>query len=223
MNTRELVSHAIDHTNLKPDSTNSDIVLLCSEALEYNFASVCILPYYVGFCKKILAGTDMKITTVAGFPLGAFALGSKAKSTEISIAAGADEIDMVMNIAALKNKDFHFVEADIAEVVRICQSTGKTSKVIIETCLLTDEEKVTMTKIVTDSGADFIKTSTGFSKAGASLDDIILINSIKSEHLKIKASAGIRTAEFALELIKAGAERIGTSAGVEIMKELGKY
>jgi deoxyribose-phosphate aldolase len=221
MNAQE-VAGTIDHTNLKPDSMNADIELLCSEALKYKFASVCVLPYYVGLCKKILTGTDMRITTVAGFPLGAYELGTKTKSAENSIAAGADEIDMVINIAALKNKDYIFVERDIADVVRVCKSAGKTSKIIIETCLLTDREKVAMTKIVGDSGADFIKTSTGFSKGGATVSDIVLINSIKPEHLKIKASAGIRSAEFALELIKAGVERIGTSSGVEIMKALEK-
>ncbi len=222
MITQEMVARSIDHTNLKPDSTIADIELLCAEALEYSFASVCVLPYYVGLCKNILHGTDMKITTVAGFPLGAFSLGVKSQSAESSISAGADEIDMMINIAALKNKDFRFVEDDIAEVVRVCQSAKKTSKVIIENCLLTHGEKVAMTQIVGDSGADFIKTSTGFSKVGATLDDIVLINSLKSKHLKIKASAGIRTAEFALQLIEAGAERIGTSSSVEIIKELQK-
>jgi deoxyribose-phosphate aldolase len=214
------VARAIDHTNLKPDSTIAEIELLCAEALEYNFASVCVLPYYVNLCKKILTATNMRITTVAGFPLGAFEMGTKAKSAESSINSGADEIDMVINIAALKNKDFSFVEADIAEVVRICKSSGKTSKVIIETCLLTESEKVAITKIVGDSGADYIKTSTGFSKSGAIVSDIVLINAIKPANLKIKASAGIRTAKFALELIGAGAERIGTSSGVEIMNQL---
>ncbi|MEI6090105.1 MAG: deoxyribose-phosphate aldolase [bacterium] len=216
------IARTIDHTNLKPDTTIAEIELLCAEALEYKFASVCVLPYYVNLCKKVLEETDMRITTVAGFPLGAFALGTKARSAESSISAGADEIDMVINIAALKNRDFSLVEADIAEVVRVCKSAGKTSKVIIETCLLTEGEKAAMTKIVGNSGADFIKTSTGFSKSGATVSDILLINSIKSEHLKIKASAGIRTAKFTLELIKAGAERIGTSSSVDIMNELDK-
>jgi deoxyribose-phosphate aldolase len=222
MNIQEMLARSIDHTNLKPDSTNTDIELLCAEALEYKFATVCVLPYYVGLCKKILAGTDMRITTVAGFPLGAYGIGTKLKDAQASIDAGADEIDMVINIAALKNKDFRFVEDEIAEVVNLCKSSRTTSKVIIETCLLTDSEKVAMTQIVGDSGADFIKTSTGFSKAGATVSDIVLINSIKPSHLQIKASAGIRSAEFALELIKAGAERIGTSSGVEMMKELEK-
>ena len=209
----------IDHTALKPDTTVHDIQKLCGEAREYNFASVCVLPYYVHTANELLDGANVKICTVVGFPLGATYGLVKSHEAREAIARGATEIDMVANIAALKSEDFQEVLYDIEEVVETSHALGAIVKVIVETCLLTVEEKKKVCELVTQSGADFIKTSTGFSNAGATIEDIQLMRKECGEHVRIKASGGIRTADFTVKLIESGADRIGASASVAIMKE----
>lgn len=211
------LSKMIDHTLLKPEATCEQIVKLCREALEYDFASVCINPCYVNDAYKLLKGSDVKVCTVIGFPLGAALTETKAFEAAQAMDNGAGEIDMVINVGYLKSKNYNYVEKDIKSVVR--KSSGRAIvKVIIETCLLSNEEKVTACKLSEAAGADFVKTSTGFNTAGASLEDVKLMCSIVP-NLKIKASGGIRSYEDALKMINAGASRIGTSASVRIINK----
>lgn len=208
----------IDHTLLKQDATKEEIKKLCEEAKEYNFKSVCVNPTHIKYAKENLKGSDVLVCTVIGFPLGANSTKVKAFEAENSVNEGADEIDMVINIGALKDKDYDFVKDDIKQVVSSAQ--GKTVKVIVETCLLTEEEKVKICEIVKESGADFIKTSTGFSTGGATIEDIKLFKREVGDVIKIKASGGVRTLEDAENMIENGANRLGTSGGVNII--LGK-
>jgi len=209
----------IDHTLLKQDATKDLIEDLCNEAMEYNFASVCVNPTFVKFCEGLLKGTDVKIATVVGFPLGANTKEVKAFETIDAINNGATEIDMVINIGALKDKDYKTVKEDIEEVVNAAKSKAIV-KVIIETCLLTEEEKIKACEISKDAGADFVKTSTGFSTGGATVEDVKLMKSIVKDDLEIKASGGVRDLKTAMEMIEAGATRLGTSSGIKIAKEL---
>lgn len=212
----EKLSSYIDHTLLKPDSRKADFIQLCEEAKTYHFFSVCVNPHWVPSCCQWLAGSDVKVCTVVGFPLGANHSATKAFEADWAIKNGAREIDMVINISALKDKDYSIVENDIKAVAKACQ--GNTLKVIIETCLLTDDEKTAACKIIETAGAQFVKTSTGFSNAGAQLNDIVLFKKNLSQHMQIKASGGIKNKAQALEFIAAGANRLGTSSGVSLVQ-----
>lgn len=205
----------IDHTNLSKTGTIDDIIKLCEEALEYHFPTVCVPPYYVKAASEYLKGSTTEVCTVIGFPNGYQTEAVKQYEAIDAIQNGAKEIDMVININALKNKDYDYVKNEI-ETIRD-SIDGKVLKVIIETCLLTDEEIIKMTEICNETFVNFIKTSTGFDKEGATLHDVELINKHKNEVLEIKASGGIKTEKDALMFIEAGATRIGTSHGVDII------
>lgn len=208
----------IDHTLLKQDATSEEIKNLCKEALEYNFASVCVNPTNVELAAKILNGSLVKVCTVIGFPLGANTTKIKVLEAKDAIENGATEVDMVINIGRLKDKDYDYVKKDIEAVVN--EVKGKALiKVIIETCLLTDEEKVVACKLASEAKADFVKTSTGFSTGGATPFDVKLMRKTVGENMGVKASGGIRTSEDAKELIKNGANRIGASASIKICTE----
>ena len=212
------VNEMIDHTNLKPMATEGDIEKLCLEAKENNFASVCINPCNIPMAKKLLEGSEVKVCTVIGFPLGANSVTIKAAETAEAYDMGCDEFDMVINIGALKDGKYDYVRDEIAAVVAAAK--GKCVKVIIETGLLTDEEKIVATKLSCEAGACFVKTSTGVSSTGATVHDVALMKANVSEGVKVKASGGIKTAEFALELVKAGADRLGTSSGIAIVDDI---
>ena len=207
----------IDHTNLKNTATLKDIEKLCNEAIKYKFASVCIYPYYIPLAKKLLKDTNVEVCTVIGFPTGESTKEVKVYEAIDAVEKGANEIDMVINISALKNKDYDYVKEEIEEVRDAID--GKVLKVIIETCLLTEKEIIKMTEICNETFVNFIKTSTGFSTSGAKVEDIKLINKHKNEVLEIKASGGIRDIHTMEDMINAGATRIGTSSGVEIMND----
>lgn len=210
------VNSYIDHTLLKADANEEQIHALIDEAKEYQFASVCVNPTWVKTAANALKDSPVKVCTVIGFPLGASTTTVKAFEAKDAIANGADEIDMVINIGALKSSNFKLVEDDIKAVV---ESSGtKLVKVIIETCLLTDDEKVKACQLAKSAGADFVKTSTGFSTGGATIEDIALMRKTVGPDMGVKASGGARTLEAAQAFIKAGATRIGTSSGVAIMK-----
>ncbi|HFU4025075.1 TPA: deoxyribose-phosphate aldolase [Streptococcus suis] len=206
----------IDHTVLKPETTQEQVEKVLAEAKEYDFASVCINPTWVAFAAEGLKDSDVKVCTVIGFPLGANTPVVKAFETKDAIANGADEIDMVINIGALKDKRYDLVLEDIKAVVEA--SGDKLVKVIIETCLLTDEEKVKACELSKEAGADFVKTSTGFSTGGATVADVALMRKTVGQDLGVKASGGARSYEDAIAFIEAGASRIGASSGVAIMK-----
>lgn len=206
----------IDHTLLKADASQEQIMNLIEEATEHDFASVCVNPTWVAFAAQALKGTDVKVCTVIGFPLGANTPEVKAFEAEDAIQNGADEIDMVINIGALKSQDYELVEKDIRAVVEAAK--GTLVKVIIETCLLTEDEKVKSCQIAQKAGADFVKTSTGFSTGGATVADVALMRKTVGPDMGVKASGGARSYEDAQAFIEAGATRIGTSAGVAIMK-----
>ncbi|HNR05615.1 MAG TPA: deoxyribose-phosphate aldolase [Bacillota bacterium] len=218
MNKFELARY-IDHTLLKPDAKEGDIIKLCKEALEYKFASVCVNASYVKLAYSFLQGTEVRVCTVAGFPLGATTKEAKAFEASQAIENGAAEIDMVINIGALKSGKLDAVKEDIREVAGVCKDKALL-KVIIETCLLTDEEKVTACLLSMEAGADFVKTSTGFSVGGATAEDIKLMRRTIGPDMGVKASGGIRNLESALKMIEAGASRIGASASVSIVNEL---
>jgi deoxyribose-phosphate aldolase len=207
----------IDHTLLRPDATFAEIDQLCAEAKLHGFASVCVNPYWVPAAATALAGSPVKVCTVAGFPLGANDMRTKAEEARLALAAGAHEIDMVLNIGALKSGIEQLVAADVASVAEVCHSAGGILKVILETCLLSGEEKVLACSIAVQSGADFVKTSTGFSKSGATVEDIELMRRTVGPSIGVKASGGIRTQDDALRMIAAGATRIGASASVAIV------
>ncbi|MFF2532649.1 deoxyribose-phosphate aldolase [Brevibacillus sp. NPDC058079] len=205
----------IDHTLLKPDATQEMIDKLCQEAREHDFMSVCVNPYWVKRSAELLAGSDVKVCTVIGFPLGASTIESKAAETRDVIAKGATEVDMVLNVGALKSGDLETVKKDIAAVK---QAAGDILlKVILETCLLTEEEKVVACKLSVEAGADYVKTSTGFSTGGATVEDIALMRKTVGPNVGVKASGGVRDGEAAVAMIEAGASRVGTSSGVSIV------
>lgn len=206
----------IDHTLLKPDASQEQIETLIEEAKKYDFASVCVNPTWVNFAAQALKATDVKVCTVIGFPLGANTPELKAFETSDAIQNGANEIDMVINIGALKSRNFDLVERDIRAVVEAAK--GTLVKVIIETCLLTDDEKVKACQIAQKAGSDFVKTSTGFSTGGATVEDVALMRKTVGPDMGVKASGGARSYEDALAFIKAGATRIGASSGVAIME-----
>jgi len=208
----------IDHTLLKPDATPDQIAQLCFEARKYGFASVCVNPGWVELCAKLLEGSPVKVCTVIGFPLGATAPEVKVYETINAIEHGASEIDMVINIGALKARDLELVARDIRGVVLAAHERGAIVKVIIETSLLSDEDKVIACLVSKEAGADFVKTSTGFSGGGATVHDVELMRRVVGPTMGVKASGGVRTFEDAEAMIKAGATRIGASAGVKIIQ-----
>lgn len=208
----------IDHTLLKPDATPDQIAQLCFEARKHGFASVCVNPAWVSLCAELLKGSPVKVCTVIGFPLGASAPEVKAFETQTAIDQGATEIDMVINIGALKARDLDLVAKDIRGVVLKAHSRGYIVKVILETTLLTDEEKTISSLISKEAGADFVKTSTGFAGGGATVHDVELMRRVVGPDMGVKASGGVRTYEDAESMIKAGATRIGASAGVKIVQ-----
>ena len=210
------IAPLIDHTLLKPDASRSEIEKLCREAREFGFASVCVNPFWVRLCSSLLEGTRVKVASVVGFPLGADKKEVKAYETRRAILDGAREIDMVMNIGAMKSEDYRSVEDDMREVKETCGKAVIT-KVILETALLTDPEKVRACEIAKKVGMDFVKTSTGFGPGGATVEDVRLMRSVVGEEMGIKAAGGIRDAETAAKMIEAGATRIGASASVKIV------
>ncbi|MCD6144726.1 deoxyribose-phosphate aldolase [Thermococcus sp.] len=212
------IAKYIDHTNLKAYASKEDIIKLCDEARRYNFYAVCVNPYRVKLAKEQLQGTNIKVATVIGFPLGATPTEVKVFEAKKALEDGADEVDMVINIGALKDKAYKYVRNDIAEVVRIAHEKEAIVKVIIETCYLSEEEKEIACKLAVEAGADFVKTSTGFGTGGATIEDVKLMRKVVGDKLGVKAAGGIRTYEEALAMINAGANRIGTSSGVKIIE-----
>ena len=211
------LARMIDHTMLKPDATTAEITQLCAEAKQYHFASVCVNPGFVPLCSSLLKGTDVKVCTVIGFPLGATTTEVKRLEAEQAIANGATEIDMVINVGQLKSGNYDYVFNDVNRVVLAAKVHRNVCKVILETALLTDEEKVKACLICKKAGADFVKTSTGFSKGGATVGDIALMRKIVGSAIGVKASGGIRSKEDAEAMIASGADRIGASASVKIV------
>lgn len=212
------INKYIDHTLLKPDATRDEIKKICDEAKKYNFASVCINPCNISFCKKELLNSNVKVCTVIGFPLGQMTVEAKVAEAKDAIAKGANEVDMVLNIAALKQNNLEYVTNEIKLIVDVCHKSKVLLKVIIETCLLNQEQKINACKCVSDAKADFIKTSTGFSVYGATVEDVALLRKYSSPDVKVKASGGIRSLKDAIDMINAGAERLGTSKGVMLIK-----
>jgi deoxyribose-phosphate aldolase len=210
------VARYIDHTLLKPEATKEQIETLCQEAVQYGFYSVCVNSSWVGHCARKLRGSAVKVCAVVGFPLGAMDSRTKAFETRNAISDGASEIDMVINVGALKSGDIKRVEEDIRAVLRACRQTTVT-KVIIETALLTEEEKVLACQVVKKAGADFVKTSTGFSTAGATPEDVALMRRVVGPEMGVKAAGGVRSLEDAVKMIQAGATRLGASSGVAIV------
>lgn len=211
----------IDHTLLKADASSKEIKNLCKEALKYEFFSVCVNPCNIKTCKKFLKSTPVKVCSVVGFPLGSNDTKVKIFETKKAIKDGADEIDVVINIAKLKDKKYKYIEKELSSIVKVCRGRAIV-KVIIETCLLTKEEIKTACELVYASGVDYVKTSTGFAKGGATLEDVELMKELCKDKIKIKASGGISNFETMKSLIAAGASRIGTSHGVEIMEEIAR-
>ncbi|NLY20949.1 MAG: deoxyribose-phosphate aldolase [Tissierellia bacterium] len=211
----------IDHTLLKADATEDKILELCDDAIEYKFKAVCVNPYWVRLCKEKLINSDVLVATVIGFPLGANTSKIKALETEDAIVNGANEIDMVINIGELKNGNYEAVLNDIKAVVEAAKDKAIV-KVIIETALLNDEEIVKACELAKDAGANFVKTSTGFSTSGAKLEDVRLMKNTVGDELEVKASGGVSDIDTAIEMIKAGATRIGTSAGVKLSSEFAE-
>ena len=211
------LARKIDHTLLKPEGTPAEIKLLCEEARRYNFASVCINPCHVSLCSELLQGTEVKICTVIGFPLGATTTETKRFEAEQAIKNGAQEVDMVINIGMLKSGNYDYVFNDVNQVVLAAKRNNAVCKVILETALLTDEEKIKACVICKKAGADFVKTSTGFSKGGATAGDVALMKYVVGSSVGVKASGGIRSREDADAMIASGADRIGASASVKII------
>lgn len=220
--TRAAVAALIDHTVLKPEATEAEIRKLCAEAREWRFASVCVNPYWVPLCTGELKGTGVKVCTVVGFPLGATTTASKMAEAEIAIRSGATEIDMVMNVGALKSGDHDTVRNDIKGVADVCKRSGALLKVIHETCLLHDDEKETACLLSLDAGADYVKTSTGFNKMGATVEDVALMRRVVGPRMGVKASGGVRTLHDLKAMVEAGASRIGASASVQIVESAAR-
>lgn len=220
------LARRIDHTLLKPEATPIEVTALCEEARRYSFASVCVNPCHVSLCSRLLNGTDVKVCTVIGFPLGANTTETKRFEAEQAINNGAQEVDMVINIGLLKSGNYGYVFNDVNQVVLAAKKHGAVCKVILETALLTDEEKIKACLICKEAGADFVKTSTGFSKGGATAGDVALMKYVVGSGVGVKASGGIRSREDADAMIASGADRIGASASVKILlggKSEGNY
>ena len=208
----------IDHTILRPDATRADIIKLCAEAKQFGFATVCINPYWVSLAASELAGTAVKVCTVAGFPLGATSTESKVAESAAAIRAGAREVDMVMNVGVLRSGDWDAVKLDIQAVAKVCHDAGAILKVILENALLDDAQKTTACGLAQAAGADFVKTSTGFGPSGATAADVALMRRAVGPRMGVKAAGGIRTLEDFRAMVAAGANRIGASASVKIME-----
>lgn len=213
------VAGLIDHTLLKPDATATEIETLCREAAEFHFATVCVNPTWVAFCARLLKGTGVGVCSVVGFPLGATTPDVKQYETRRVVFDGATEVDMVINVGALKSSDLRLVEQDIEAVTMPCREAGVVSKVIIEAALLSDEEKITATTLTKAAGADFVKTSTGFGPGGATIGDVMLMRRVVGDTVGVKAAGGVRDLEQMRAMVAAGATRVGASAGVRIVKE----
>ena len=206
----------IDHTLLKADATKEQITQLCKEAIENDFASVCVNPSFIPLCSDLLKGSSVKVCTVIGFPLGAMTTASKVFEAKNAVEVGADEVDMVINIGKLKDGEKDYVRNEITEIKKACGN--HILKVIIETCLLTDEEKVLACQLAKDAGADFVKTSTGFSTHGATKEDVALMRKTVGKEMGVKAAGGVGNKQDLEDMVNAGATRIGTSRGVELVK-----
>lgn len=227
MFTPEEFSKMIDHTQLKPFATKADIKKLCDEAIKYGFMAVCVNPYWVSYAASLLKDTEIKVAATIGFPLGATVSSIKAAEARSAVEAGADELDMVINIGALKDGDDDLVRADVKAVVEAAQEAGRSVgkdkivvKAIIETCYLNTEEKARASKLVVEAGADYVKTSTGFGERGVTGGDIYAIKAAVGNMAKIKAAGGIRSFSFAKELIEIGVDRLGTSSSVALLDEM---
>ena len=214
------ISSYIDHTILKPTTTLPDVEKVCEEALQYHFAAVCVPPLYVKKVKEIVNNSPVKVATVIGFPLGYGAIESKIAEIVLAIVDGADELDMVVNISAIKNNDWNFIAGEINTIMPVVKNKNKIIKVIIESGILTDEEIIKCCDMYGLAGVDYVKTSTGYAEKGATIHAVRLIKAHLANHVKIKASGGIKTYSFAKELIEAGAARIGSSSSVEIIKQI---
>ncbi len=210
-------SKFIDHTNLKQDASINDIKTLCEEAIKFDFMSVCINPCFVKYAHDVLLDSEVKVCTVIGFPLGANTTKTKVYETKQALKDGADEIDMVINVSALKDKKYDYVKNEISKIKKVCKN--KILKVILETCLLTDEEIVKACELSMEAKADFVKTSTGFSKGGATVEAVALMRKTVGDKCGVKASGGIKTFEDMQKMIDAGASRIGTSSGVKLLEK----
>jgi deoxyribose-phosphate aldolase len=216
------LGHMIDHTLLRPEASQDQIAQLCFEARKHGFASVCVNPTHVRLCADLLKGSGVPVCTVIGFPLGATPTDVKVFEAQQAIRDGASELDMVINVGALKSRDYELVERDIASIARACHAGNAILKVIIEAALLTDEEKVVACQLAKVAGADFVKTSTGFGPGGATPEDVALMRRVVGPSIGVKAAGGIRTYADAQRMIAAGASRIGASASVKILQEAEK-
>lgn len=210
-------SKFIDHTNLKQDASINDIKTLCEEAIKFDFMSVCINPCFVKYAHDVLLDSEVKVCTVIGFPLGANTTKTKLYETKQALKDGADEIDMVINVSALKDKKYDYVKNEISKIKKVCKN--RILKVILETCLLTDEEIVKACELSLEAKADFVKTSTGFSKGGATVEAVALMRKTVGDKCGVKASGGVKTFEDMQKMIDAGASRIGTSSGVKLLEK----
>ena len=220
--TVEQLANMVDHTNLKAFADDEAFTKLCDEARKYNFKMVAINPAQIVRCREKLKDSPVHVGAAIGFPLGQTTLECKVFETKDAIEKGADEIDYVINVAELKNKNYDYIKKEIEEIVKICQKAGKTSKVIFENCYLTDDEKIKAAEIAKEVKPDFIKTSTGFGTGGATVEDVKLMKSVVGDAVKVIAAGGIRDLKTAMAMIEAGAERLGTSAGVAIVEEYMK-
>ena len=216
------LAQMVDHTQLRAYAVTEDFEKLCKEAADYGFKMVAINSYPVKLCSKLLKGTGVHVGAAIGFPLGQTTIENKVHETKQAIEDGADEIDYVINIGRLKEKDYDYIEKEMTEIVKVCRENNILSKVIFENCYLTDEEKIKVSEIAVKVKPDFIKTSTGFGTGGATLEDVKLMKSVVKDEVKVKAAGGIRDLDTFLTMVEAGAERIGTSAGIEIMNEYDK-
>ncbi len=213
------INHYIDHTILKPTTTLAEIEKLCAEAIQYRFAAVCIPPLFVKIAKEIVSQSSVKVATVIGFPFGYSAIEAKVAEIVLAMVDGADELDIVINISAIKNNDWDFIANEINTVMPIIKNRNKIIKVIIESGILTDDEIIKCCDIYGAAGVDYVKTSTGYAEKGATIHAVKLIRAHLADSIKIKASGGIKTYAFAKELIDAGADRLGCSSSVQIVKE----
>jgi deoxyribose-phosphate aldolase len=218
----ETVARLIDHTLLKPEATEDDVARLCGQARQYSFASVCVNPFWVRFAAEALAGSSVRVCTVIGFPLGANTTKTKLAEAESALADGAQELDMVQNIGALRSGKFDAVRNGIEAIAALAHSEGAILKVILETCLLDATQKTTACRLAVEAHADFVKTSTGFSSGGATIEDVKLMRATVGESMGVKASGGVRTLEALRQMVATGANRIGTSSGVNILAELSE-
>ena len=216
------LAQMVDHTQLRAYAVTEDFEKLCKEAADYGFKMVAINSYPVKLCSRLLKGTGVHVGAAIGFPLGQTTIENKVHETKQAIEDGADEIDYVINIGRLKEKDYDYIEKEMTEIVKVCRENNILSKVIFENCYLTDEEKIKVSEIAVKVKPDFIKTSTGFGTGGATLEDVKLMKSVVKDEVKVKAAGGIRDLDTFLAMVEAGAERIGTSAGIEIMNEYDK-